>query len=272
MHPYLAIIPEEHRHGFPQILQEDQPDRICQRLFQSQQARESPVRKHLGVFQAVAQEGQEDDAGNDAPEHRQGAKRGEDDHPIAVAGPSAAVLARRSMRAGSGQQHGSVYLNAAASAGLAALDPAEFDGMTGSVTVDGQFELSAGEVRWDVTASLSVSGTGDAGPVTVHATEHLQGDVAYTATTLAGFSRADVSISASGGGRSEHLAVTLNADYDLTYAAPETCSSRVTGGTLVVKRIWAEIPSSAGDDPMFTDASARFTWSGCGEVTIAVSW
>jgi len=152
------------------------------------------------------------------------------------------------------------------------LDPAELDGVTGTVTLDGRFELSAGSVVWDVTASASMSGTADTGTFTLRASERLRGDLAFTGSTLTGFSRADVSMSASSGGRSESLAVTLQSDYDLTYAPVETCATRVTGGTIVLKRLWADVPSDTGDDPMFTDASARFTWTGCGALTIAVSW
>ncbi len=153
------------------------------------------------------------------------------------------------------------------------LDPALTDGLAGTITLDGAFALSAGLVSWDVTATAHMTGTGDGGQsFTMDASERLRGNLAYTATTLSGRSRADVSMSASSGAQYAALAVTLNTDYALTYAAADVCTTRVTGGTLTLKRLWAQVPDGANGDPMFTDASARFTWTGCGAVTIAKSW
>ncbi len=69
--------------------------------------------------------------------------------------------------------------------------------------------------------------------------------------------------------------VTYDEEYDLAYAPAAVCASRITGGTLTVKRVWAVLPAFAKGDA-YTDAAVRFTWSGCGDVatnvTAARSW
>lgn len=142
------------------------------------------------------------------------------------------------------------------------------EGMTVQVRLDGSFTFAPGHAQWDLTASMNMSASFDGQSMSGRASEHLTGDIVVSEAdrTVQGFSRADLSISASSGGRSESMAVTYNADYDLTYA---TDWSSITAGTLTLKRLWAEVPSETDDDPAYQDAAVRFTWA---DGSIQVAW
>jgi hypothetical protein len=139
------------------------------------------------------------------------------------------------------------------------------DSTDGSMTLalNGAVHRSAGSVDWDLTISATGSGDG----LTLRFSDRLRGDVAYTASTLAGFSRSDISLFMSDGVQRVSGAVTYNADLDLTLEGDPAC---VTDGTLTLKRLWAQRPDIPDADPAeFTDASVQVTWLGCGSVNVA---
>jgi hypothetical protein len=145
--------------------------------------------------------------------------------------------------------------------------------MSGQLTASGVFHRAAGHVSWDATMNMELTASQTTGETRMAVSERVSGDITLSTTdrTVVGFSRVDASAEASSQGRSEGLAVTFNVDYDLGYATtPSTC---VDSGTLTVKRLWARIPSDTGSHPeTYTDASVRFTWTGCGTVTVERSW
>jgi hypothetical protein len=157
--------------------------------------------------------------------------------------------------------------------------------LTGALTLRGPVDLSAGVATWAATVDVHLVD----GELSVTGLEDLSGSIAWTDTTLAGRSRMDVALTVHsygqgtpyGGMQSWHewhtltRAVTYDTDYDLTYVPASVCAARITGGTITVKRLWAVRPVAATGDA-FTDASLRFTWSGCGDVStnlsVARSW
>lgn len=141
------------------------------------------------------------------------------------------------------------------------------------ITVNGSFHRAVGSVSWDASVSITMSETGTQGTATMNASNHLTGDitVADADKTIKGFARSDISLSLSASGQSLSAAVTYNADLDLVYADPVTCSSRIVGGTLTLKRIWSQRPNLPNADPAeLADAAIQFSWLACGSVN--VSW
>lgn len=149
--------------------------------------------------------------------------------------------------------------------------------VTGALTPSGHFDLSAGHLTWGASVDVDLH---DASGFRVFGAEDLNGSMTWTNAILTGHARVDVSLLVYSYGQGDpHVGkigwhewhqlwrgVTYAADYDLTYAAASVCASRVTGGTITVKRLWAVRPPMAVGDA-FDDASIRFTWSGCGDVS-----
>lgn len=143
-------------------------------------------------------------------------------------------------------------------------------GMSGTFSMDGFFDADAGSVVWDVNWSMNASGPYEGlGYATMRFSDHAVGNIVITAgdptTQLDGSSRSDLSVSMTASGQSASFAVTLNADYDqLQYDGAQSC---VTGGTITLKSLWAEIPYGMGDD--YADAGVQFSWIGCGQAQVA---
>ncbi len=130
------------------------------------------------------------------------------------------------------------------------------------VGLDGALTRAAGQMTWDITLSESGSGSDGGTPVSISFSDRLRGDIAWTASTYGGFSRSDIALAMSSGGTSVSAAVTYNADYDLTYTTdPSFC---LTGGTVTLKRLWAQVPHLDGTAPTdpadYTDAAVQLTW------------
>jgi hypothetical protein len=141
------------------------------------------------------------------------------------------------------------------------------NGVTVSLTLDGSITRAAGQVSWDVTATVAESQTG----ASVSASDHLKGTVTFSDVdqSIVGRSRSDIEIHVSAQGQSASGAATYSADYDLQYTTdPSFC---ITGGTLTAKRFWSELPAGADPalDQQFADAGVQFTWQGCGVVLVA---
>ncbi len=133
-----------------------------------------------------------------------------------------------------------------------------------SVTLDGSISKNGGEVKWNLTATLF----GSADTSAFDAKVHYFGDLTVTATTLNGFAESDKSFSVSSGGRSVTLAWTTSADFEhLTFT--DSC---ITGGSLELKRIWTQKPSSgAFDASQLQDRALKLEWQGCGSVLVSRS-
>jgi hypothetical protein len=131
------------------------------------------------------------------------------------------------------------------------------------ITADGTASLAGGTLTWDFTVGVTMTGSG----FSASARAHRDGHFTVTASTLEGQVLTEVSGSASGGGRSESLAVSESVVLDLSYVTAPAC---ITSGTLEAKRVWTDRPSdTSGAD--YGDRGALVTWTGCGIATIALS-
>jgi hypothetical protein len=143
------------------------------------------------------------------------------------------------------------------------------------ITIDGTFSRAVGadsvDLQWNATAGVRVTSAVQGGTLVMVASNHLQGDVTVTLAgadlvTIAGAAKSDVAVSVSAPGASASAAYTDGADLDLDYQPSLQC---VTGGTLEVKRLWAQRPSGA-TAAQLPDLGAKFEWTGCNVAT--VSW
>jgi hypothetical protein len=144
-------------------------------------------------------------------------------------------------------------------------------GSTATIDVNGSLSRSLTGVDWDVAVAMDMTVYDTGGDVTVGVRSHLTGeigvsDVSADVRNVAGFARSDNSAWAAGQGQSISMAFTHNVDLDLDYNID--C---VVGGSLELKRIWAERPqgATAADLP---NVGILFEWSGCGLVNVSVSW
>ncbi len=145
------------------------------------------------------------------------------------------------------------------------------EGVSGTFSMDGFFDADPGSVVWDVNWSLHASGPfEDLGQATMRISNHAVGNIVITpgdpTTQIDGSSRSDLSVSMSASQYgSDSFAVTLNADYDqLQYDQVQSC---LTGGTITLKTLWADVPSGMGD--VYTDSGVQFSWIGCGQAQVA---
>jgi len=132
-------------------------------------------------------------------------------------------------------------------------DSAGFNGtLNGTITVNG------GTITWDITYTISISTQGVSG----NGHFHFSGNVTVTASTIVGSGRSEYVVHASGNGESIDVGQTTGFDANLQYATP-FC---VTGGTLEIRRSMVVSGATSGS----ADGGVKFTWSGCGQVTVAV--
>jgi hypothetical protein len=143
------------------------------------------------------------------------------------------------------------------------------------ITIDGTFSRTVGadtvDLQWNATAGFRLTAAVQNGTIVMAASSHLQGDVTVTLAgadlvTIIGAAKSDVAASVSGPGLSESEAYTNSADVDLDYQPSLQC---VTGGTLELKRLWAQRPSGA-TAAQLPDLGVKFEWTGCNVAT--VSW
>ena len=125
--------------------------------------------------------------------------------------------------------------------------------LNGTITVNGQ------TVTWDITYTISISAQGVSG----NGSFHFVGNLTVTATTIVGTGRSEYVVHASGNGESIEVGQTTGFDANLQYSSPQYC---VTGGTLEVRRSTVVSGSQSGS----FDGGVKFTWTGCGVVTVAV--
>ena len=130
-----------------------------------------------------------------------------------------------------------------------------------SETLNGNLTASAGNVTWNLTVTYSYS----AQNVTSNGTYSWTGQLAVTSSTIVGQGRSSFSGHVASGSTTYDYQYTAGFDANLTYeTSPSYC---ITGGTLEIRRT-LNATTNASAVPVH-DAGAKYTWSGCGAVTVA---
>jgi hypothetical protein len=127
-------------------------------------------------------------------------------------------------------------------------------------TLDGSINVGANSVTWNLNWTFSLSSQG----VTGNGTFNWSGQINWTATNITGSGRSAFTVHASANGQSADVASTSGVDLNLTYASNPFC---ITGGTLEIRRV---VVATSGSQNENRDGAVKFTWSGCGAVTVAI--
>ncbi|HVP61563.1 MAG TPA: hypothetical protein VMT11_13445 [Myxococcaceae bacterium] len=130
-----------------------------------------------------------------------------------------------------------------------------------SETLNGTETVSAGSVSWN----LSVTWSYTSGSVTENGTYAWTGQMAITSTTIQGLGRSSFTGHLVSSGTTYDYQYTAGFDSNLTYQT--TSSFCLSGGTLEIRRT-LNSATNASAIPVH-DAAAKYTWSGCGTVTVA---
>jgi len=129
-----------------------------------------------------------------------------------------------------------------------------------SETLNGNLTTGGGTVTWNLTVTYSYS----AQNVTSNGTYNWTGQLTVTASTIVGQGRSSFSGHVVSGSTTYDYQYTAGFDANLTYqSSPSYC---ITGGTLEIRRT-LNSTSNAQSIPVH-DAAAKYTWSGCGQVTV----
>jgi hypothetical protein len=115
------------------------------------------------------------------------------------------------------------------------------------LTWNGWVTRTGDVVAWDVTSVVTMT------------------DVDLTFTTRM---RLFGSITVTPSGMGFRMGFATIADLDLVYAADPFC---ITGGTLELRRVWTERMAGMPSTGEYADQGAKFTWTGCGAVSVARS-
>ena len=128
-------------------------------------------------------------------------------------------------------------------------------------TLNGSLTASSGSVTWNLTVTYSYS----AQNVSANGTYNWTGQLSVTSSTIVGQGRSSFSGHAASGSTTYDYQYTAGFDSNLTYqTSPSYC---ITSGTLEIRRT-LNGTSNAGAVPVH-DAGAKYTWNGCGAVTVA---
>jgi len=128
-------------------------------------------------------------------------------------------------------------------------------------TLNGSLSVSGNTVTWNLTVNYAYNASG----VSSNGSYNWTGQLTVTETTIVGQGRSAFSGSASANGQSYSYQYTAGFDANLTYQSSPYC---ITGGTLEIRRT-LNGTSSSGSVPVH-DAGAKYTWTGCGAVTVAI--
>jgi hypothetical protein len=128
-------------------------------------------------------------------------------------------------------------------------------------TINGTLSVASSTSTWNLTVTWNYSGSG----VTETGTYNWTGQLAFTGTTIIGQGRSSFTGHYTGSGYTVDYAYTSGFDSNLTYQRTSTFC--LAGGTLEVRRT-LNSTTNAQAAPVH-DAGARYTWSGCGSVTVA---
>jgi hypothetical protein len=130
-----------------------------------------------------------------------------------------------------------------------------------SETLNGSLTVNGSTVTWNLTVTYSYS----AQSVTANGTYNWTGQLAVSASSIVGQGRSSFSGHVTSGTTTYDYQYTAGFDANLTYqTSPSYC---VTSGTLEIRRT-LNGTSNAGAVPVH-DAGAKYTWNGCGSVTVA---
>ncbi len=138
-----------------------------------------------------------------------------------------------------------------------------------TVTLDGTVSRTASTVDWSLRVTMKGTVASGSGAIAIDAGSDLDGTMAFGAGTAKGRSSSVARATASGAGiPSVTASATTTATLDLAYQASPFC---VTGGTAELTRVWTARPLGMPSTPPYDDRGYRFTWSGCGQATVAHS-
>jgi hypothetical protein len=138
-----------------------------------------------------------------------------------------------------------------------------------TVTLDGTVSRTASTVDWSLRVTMKGTVASTAGAITLDAGSDLDGTMAFGAGTVKGRSSSVTRATVSGAAiPSVTAAATTAATLDLTYQVSPFC---ITGGTVELTRVWTARPLGMPTTPPYDDRGYRFTWSGCGQATVAHS-
>jgi hypothetical protein len=127
-------------------------------------------------------------------------------------------------------------------------------------TLNGNLTTGSGAVSWNLTVTYSYS----ASNVTSNGTYNWTGQLTVTSSTIVGQGRSSFTGHVTSGSTTYDYQYTAGFDANLTYqTSPSYC---ITGGTLEVRRT-LNSTSNAQTIPVH-DAGAKYTWTGCGSVTV----
>ena len=138
-----------------------------------------------------------------------------------------------------------------------------------TLTLDGRVSRGTGSVDWSLRLTMKGNVSSGAGTLALDAGSDLEGTMAFGPGTAKGHSSSAVRATVSGAGiPSVTAAAKTAATVDLAYQASPFC---VTGGTVELTRDWTARPIGMPSTPPYDDRGYLFTWSGCGQVTVAHS-
>ncbi|HZW90405.1 MAG TPA: hypothetical protein VFF12_15080 [Myxococcaceae bacterium] len=128
-------------------------------------------------------------------------------------------------------------------------------------TLNGSLTVNGGTVTWNLTVTYAYS----AQNVTSNGTYNWTGQLVVTESTIVGQGRSSFSGHVVSGSVTYDYQYTAGFDANLTYqTSPSYC---ITGGTLEIRRT-LNGTTNQGSVPVH-DAGAKYTWTGCGAVTVA---
>ncbi len=129
-----------------------------------------------------------------------------------------------------------------------------------ALTLNGTISVSPGSIHWDISATAS----GNTQGISVDGKFIWTGQLTWTSATVQGQGRSAYGVRADANGQHVELAATAGVDVNLQVDATNHC---ISGGTLELRRV-AEGHASNGQS-ISQAVGWKFTWNGCGNVTVA---
>ena len=130
-----------------------------------------------------------------------------------------------------------------------------------SETLNGNLTVSGGAINWNLTVTYNYNVSN----VTSNGTYNWSGQLTIATGTIVGLGRSAFSGHVVSGSTTYDYSYTAGFDSNLTYqTSPTAC---LTGGTLEIRRT-LNATSNAVAVPV-RDGAARYSWTGCGAVTVA---
>ncbi len=127
--------------------------------------------------------------------------------------------------------------------------------------LNGTLSVTGSTATWNLTVTFNFSASG----IIENGTYAWTGQLTFTGTTIVGQGRSSFTGHYTGNGYTGDFAYTAGFDANLTYQ--RTSAFCLMGGALEICRT-LNSTTNAQTAPVH-DAGARYTWSGCGSVTVA---